>query len=112
MGRSVVDAVVLAEQLRVIYRQAIPASIISLLISAVVCLLLRDVTSRPLLAAWFTLLTAIAVFRFVLVRAFHRRDPSVEDMGSWERWFVGSLVLIGVVWGVGALLIMPADSLL
>ena len=112
MERNAVDANVLAEQLRVIYRQAFPASIISLLISAVVCLILRDETSRPLLAAWFGTLTAIAAFRFVLVRRFHHRNPAVEDVDTWEQWFVGSLIAIGLVWGGGALFIMPADSLL
>jgi diguanylate cyclase (GGDEF)-like protein len=111
-ARIEVDANVLAEQLRVIYRQAIPASIVSLLISAVVCVILRDVTSRSQLAVWFGLLVAIAVFRFMLVRSFHRTNPAVEDMHRWERPFVGSLVVTSLIWGVGGVLIMPADSLL
>ena len=111
-ARSAVDANVLAEQLRVIYRQAIPASIVSLLISAVVCVILRDVTSRTHLAVWFGLLVAIGVSRFVLVRSFHRTNPAVEDMDRWERLFVGSLVITSLIWGIGGVLIMPADSLL
>ena len=112
MVPSAVDANVLAEQLRVIYKQAIPASIISLLISAVVCLILRDVTDRGYLAAWCGALTAIAIVRFVVVRRFHRRKPGVEENDRWEQYFVASLVAIGIVWGVGGVLIMPRDSVL
>lgn len=112
MVRSAVDANVRAEQLRVIYKQAVPASLISLLISIVVCLILRDVTDRGYLAAWFGALTAIAIFRFVLVRRFHRQKPGVEDIDRWERYFVASLIGIGIVWGIGGVLIMPRDSVL
>jgi diguanylate cyclase (GGDEF)-like protein len=110
MQRSAGDANVVAEQVRLIYEQATPASVISLLVAALVCLILRDVTSHTVLAIWFGVLTVIAVFRFVLVRRFHRRPPAAADMGRWERSFIVSLVATGLVWGVGGLLIMPSDS--
>src|SRR5688500_14457823 len=110
MQRSAVDANVVAEQVRVIYEQATPASIISLLVAGLVCLILRDVTSGTVLAAWFAAIAAIAAFRFILVRRFHRRPPAAADMERWERSFIASLVATGLVWGIGGLVIMPADS--
>jgi diguanylate cyclase (GGDEF)-like protein len=111
MKRSGVDASVAAEQVRVIYKQAIPASLMSLLIAALVCLTLLGITNSTALAAWFGALAVIAVFRFALVRFFYRRAPEAADMESWELWFVASVVATSVVWGVGGLVIMPADSL-
>jgi diguanylate cyclase (GGDEF)-like protein len=110
--RSAVDANIVAEQVRVIYEQAIPASIISLLVAGLVWLILRDLTSATMLATWFGALAAIAIFRFILVRRFHRSPPAAADMERWERSFVASLVATGLVWGVGGLVIMPSDSVL
>lgn len=106
-----IDSRVRAEQIRVIYQQAPPALFISLLVSGVVCFILRDVTDRSLLVGWFSLLVVLALVRLLLVLAFRRRDPDVGAMPTWERLFAASLAAAGLVWGVGGWLILPADSL-
>jgi diguanylate cyclase (GGDEF)-like protein len=109
--RTSVDARVRAEQVRVIYQQAPAALLISLLVSAVLCFILWDVTDRARLAGWFVLLAFLALVRIGIVAAFRRRNPDAGEMPVWERRFVVSLVTTGLVWGVGGWLVMPADSL-
>lgn len=110
-GPDLIDARVRAEQVRVIYEQAPLASMISILVGVLLCVVLWHVTDRALLLAWLGTLAVLAVVRWTLVARFRRRPLDAPDMALWERRFLVSLALTGLAWGVGGWLIMPAASL-
>lgn len=106
-----------AEQSQVLYQQAGPALVISVVVSAIISLALWEVTDRRLLAGWFVTLAALAGVRLALLVAYRRRmhaagvpvaAAAVEEARAWERRFMISLLATGAAWGVGAWLILPA----
>ncbi len=100
-----------AEQVRVIYQQAPPALLISVLVAAVLCFVLRDVADHARLKTWFSVVAMVALVRIALVRAFRRKDPQVGETRAWELAFLVSLGATGLAWGVGGWLLMPPRSL-
>lgn len=111
-GRDSVGARVRAEQVRVIYDQAPLAYLIGIIVATLLCFLLREVTDPTRLLVWLGAVVVLAGARWVLVSSFHRQAPEARDMVFWERAFVLSLVLTGLVWGIGGWLLMPPDSIL
>ena len=97
------------EQVQLIYRQAPPALAISVLVAGLVAYVLWEVTDRQRLVWWVGILVVLSAVRLSIVAAYrrtaHRDDP------RWERWFVVTLVAIALVWGLGSVLLMPAQSL-
>ncbi|CAN5267639.1 hypothetical protein BH11PSE11_BH11PSE11_27950 [soil metagenome] len=107
-----VDLLVRAEQVQVVYRQALPAMVISIMVAMLVCRILWEHTERIRLYAWFGAIVLVALWRSVIVFSYRSAAPADLDVLRWERAFVGSLGVSALVWGVGGLLIMPKDSLL
>ncbi len=99
-----------AEQVQIIYRQALPAMMISTVVAALVCAILWNVTPHSKLVAWFAAIVLMAVARSVIVFFFKLKSPQGLDILRWEPAFVVSLVLSALVWGVGGLFVMPDDS--
>ena len=98
-----------AEQVQLIYRQAPPAIAISVLVAMLVAYVLWDITEPALLLAWVGSLIVLSAARLALVLAY--RGARDRDHARWERLFVASLVATGLVWGVGGVVILPAESL-
>jgi diguanylate cyclase (GGDEF)-like protein len=99
-----------AEQVRIVFRQAPPALLLSIVAAAAVCWALWAVTDHRRLLTWLVVITAITIVRIILAAVFARRQPAAEAMVWWERAFIGSIAAVTLAWGVGAWLIMPADS--
>jgi len=99
-----------AEQVRIVFRQAPPAQLLSLVAAGAVCWALWDVTPHADLLLWVGVVTTVTLGRLSLAAVFTRRRPGPEAMVVWERAFVGSLAAVTLAWGVGAWLLMPADS--
>lgn len=96
-----------SERVRFVFIQSALPIIFSPLAAAILSLTLRDVVSRTLLIGWTSGLALIAVGRFVLVRVFANLDPDAVDIQRWEGIFIGSIVVVDLWWGIGALLILP-----
>lgn len=106
-----VDDAVRAEQVQVIYQQAKPAMFISVLVAGLVCSVLAGVADHGVLAAWFGAVGAAALIRLAFAIGFTREALPDRNFRVWEKRFVWTLALTGLVWGVGGWLIMPRDSL-
>jgi len=105
-----VEERVRTELVILLFGQVPLSSFISALVASILCALLWHVTGHDLLEAWWLTIVAISVARVAMALAFKRR-PNDDDIASWERRFITTLVMTGIAWGVGAWLMMPKDSL-
>ena len=70
--------------------------------------MLQGDTPGDRLLAWWLVIVTLSVARIAMAQAF-RRYAASADPRTWERRFVTTLVMTGVAWGVGGLLLMPRD---
>jgi len=105
------DAHIRAEQVRLVFQQAPPAQLLSLVAAAVICYALWDVGDRARLGIWFAVVTVVTLVRLALSVQFHRRAPGADRMPWWEQAFIVSLAAICLAWGAGGWWIMPHGSL-
>jgi diguanylate cyclase (GGDEF)-like protein len=99
-----------AEQVRVVFQQALPAQLLSIVAGGVVCYALWDAGDRTRLTTWLALIILVTLARIGLALAFQRVDPPPEAMRRWELAFVLSLAAASLVWGVGGWAVMPAST--
>lgn len=93
-----------------LYRQVPQSAGISVLVASVLCVLMWHVVEEERLVAWWIAIAALSVARVALVHAFRRRPAGSAAM-VWERWFVATLVMTGIAWGVGGWFLTPRDSI-
>ena len=99
-----------AEQVRVVYRGGVPGLIGSMLAGLILITTLIDVEAiKPALGATvLALILASAGGRFVLLYLYSR--AGLPSQGAWRRWakrMIASALFGGVVWGGGAIAMMP-----
>lgn len=105
------DSHIRAEQVRVIFRQAPPAQLLSIAAAGVICWVLWEhQPDHRRLVLWLATVAAVTLARIALAMRFARRQPIAEEMLGWERAFVVTLTAVTLVWGLGGWLVMPADS--
>ncbi|MBE9567670.1 MAG: GGDEF domain-containing protein [Proteobacteria bacterium] len=63
-----------------------------------------------MLIGWLSLITISASIRFLIFNAYHRKKPEGKALLSWEKPFFYSLMFSSLIWGVGAVVIMPENS--
>lgn len=102
-------AAVLAEQLRLLYSQARPALITSLIVAGVAAALLGNTAEGLGVACWLIGLVIVTGARLLLVTRFlQRKSPPQEP--CWLRRYVTGALLGGLAWGASAWLWSPAWS--
>lgn len=90
-----------AQQVQLIYRQAMGNQFMSPAACAMVCFALWQVGNQQVLLAWLTVVLVLGVLRQGLSMAYVEADPTVEDAGVWENRFLFSMAAVSLVWGVG-----------
>lgn len=98
------------ERVRVVFQQAPPAQLISIVAAAVVGGVLWPVADHRRIVIWFSAITVITLSRIALALAFQRRGPLPAQMPRWEATFVVTLALVSLAWGVGGWWLMPPSS--
>jgi len=68
--------------------------------------LLWEQENRPWLLAWSVVLTALALARWALARAFRRRSITPETIGRWSAAHAATTAAQGLLWGLTAKLIL------
>jgi diguanylate cyclase (GGDEF)-like protein len=100
-----------AEQVRLVFEQALVAQVIGVAVGAMLCAALWSVGHHTRLIVWFSVLAVVSAVRFSLVLTYRARQPTPSQMIAWEQRFLLSLTAISLVWGAGGVLIMPSESL-
>jgi diguanylate cyclase len=102
------------DKVQLLYRQSGHAVLASLigggLWAAIVWQGLNE-PGRAALSAWLLTLVLMSVARLALFIAYRRRNPQGEAVLRWLPPYVVTLIASSLVWGVGALLVVPGDSL-
>ena len=81
---------------------------VSPLVGAVMAAILWDVVDHGRLVLWVALLLTVTTFRLVLVLLFRGRKPT-HDLRGWDRAYAALYLALCLVWGVGALWVMPSS---
>jgi len=102
------DARMRAQQLSLIYDQALANQFLSPLIAALVSAVLWPVGNPRMLSAWVAVLSGISLWRHLLASAYRKAATDAVTVRLWERRFVVSLAVASAAWGVGSLLNLPA----
>src|ERR1051325_2053522 len=97
-----------AEFTRLLYAQA-PVGFLATLINAsiLVGVLHTEVPHPIILYAWLGTLFVITVIRLLLIRAYKRAKPSVEQAPRWRRFFILGIISTGVTWGAVSVVSFP-----
>ncbi|WP_456373469.1 diguanylate cyclase [Thiolapillus sp.] len=109
---AVLDRLVRAEKLQLLYRQSFPAIFASLFTGVLICASLWSVQDHSRLLFWYGVLVFSAIARGVLFLGYWRASPEGEAILSWERPYFLTLLASSIIWGMGVLFILPPDSLL
>ncbi len=106
------SVLVQSDKLKLLYRQSFPAIFVSTFNAALLTAILWPVQDHELLLTWFCFLLVTSMVRLILFMRYRKAAPQEQDVLSWEKPYLITLVLSSLTWGVGCLLIMPADSAL
>lgn len=103
----------LAEQVRLLYGQALLSTLASALIALLLVIMLWDVVPHLALLAWLIPLETILLIRLALILAFYRCQPRLDDP-ALERWasrYVGISAISGICWGSSIFLLALVPAL-
>ncbi len=108
---TVENNLIIAEQVRLLYKNASVSMIASLVNPPVVAFVFWNIVDRTSLIAWMAGIVLVTLIRYADVFRYLRfeSDPLLADRGA-RRFTVGA-GLSGIAWGLSAVLIFPADSL-
>jgi diguanylate cyclase (GGDEF)-like protein len=107
-----VGLLVREDKLRLLFQQSFPALFISYAIAVLLGWMLWGHASNIAIVAWLGVLTVATLARLALFLSYFRIRPRGADVLRLERPYAVSLMASSLVWGIGALIVMPADSLL
>jgi diguanylate cyclase (GGDEF)-like protein len=101
-----------ADRIQLLYWQSFPAVFVSVAVAALVAMLLWPAASHFAVTAWFAVLLATSMARLALFWAYRAKAPTGLLLLDWERPYFVTLMASTMTWGLGAVWIMPKDSLL
>ncbi len=96
-----IDARMRAQQLSLVYNQALANQYLSPLVAALVSAVLWPVGNPRMLTAWVAVLCVISIWRHLLVSAYSGAPKDPAAVRVWERRFLVSLAVSSGAWGVG-----------
>lgn len=97
-----------AEQVAGFYRNSTPGTTGGMIAAAILSGMLVYERATPLRTAivFLALLAASTAARVILIQAYKRTKPPVEDWRRWAFWAITTALVGGLCWGVGALFLM------
>lgn len=104
---ATVDDYIRAQTVNAVFQQAALGPLLSLLAAVLVVIGVWGVTSHARALVWLGAIALVSFLRLTLLLAYRRRAPATEQVNRWEQAFLYTLVLLSLVWGVGAVFVMP-----
>lgn len=104
-------ALVHADTLVLLFAQSFPAVFQSLLIASILCWTLWGRVDSAQLLTWLAVLAASAMVRLTMYLLYFRAKPVGRAVLAWERPYAATLLLSSLVWGLGAVWLMPPDDM-
>jgi len=100
-----------AEKIRIQYRNMPTAMLGMVIICTLMSMVLVAGTGPVKIVVWMGCVYVWVAARFVLWRAFTRRQPPPADMHRWRTWSIVGSAFAGLIWGVGAIELYVPDGL-
>ncbi|HRC72549.1 MAG TPA: hypothetical protein PK880_08445, partial [Candidatus Competibacter sp.] len=111
-GDRVTQAEIQAELIGTLFRSIPVAIAVHVVSSTVLVSMLWDKAARDRLLLWLAALYGLAAVRWLLLRAYQRRRPTVEGIPPWGRAAAALSWTFGLAWGaVPVLFLDPAQPL-
>ncbi|MBY0271571.1 MAG: hypothetical protein K2X06_17075 [Burkholderiales bacterium] len=106
-GRS---PLLLAEQIRLLYRNTTLAQIVTLLNGALLAAIQSTALGYRAVIPWLTLLAVVSVSRIALAMAYHRAGPDHRQNAVWRNLYCTGAAFAGAVWGASSFMLFTPDS--
>jgi diguanylate cyclase (GGDEF)-like protein len=107
-----IELLVREDKLKLLFHQSFPAVFISYASALLLSWMLWGHASDVALVVWLVVLGISTISRLTLFLAYFRAEPRGVDLLHLERPYLVSLLSSSLIWGVGAVIVMPVDSLL
>ena len=101
---------VYAEQVRLLYRNAPLALVLSLIGGGTLALMQRPYVAAAPLACWVLMLLLVTGGRAVLTYRYLHATSQAVDAATWGPAYVAGAGLAGMMWGSAALLLFPENA--
>jgi PAS domain S-box-containing protein len=101
---------VYAEQVKQLYAIESVGLVGTMVNSAILCFVQRNVISHQILLSWFAILSGVTLLRFLLLRGYQRVPVEESQAGTWGALFIAGAACSGVLWGSAAIWMFPEDS--
>lgn len=105
-GAASPDDYVRAQTLHALFRQASYGPLLSLVAALLVVAGVWRVVSHQRLVVWVAAIGLFSLLRLILLLQYRRSGPT-KSISGWERAFLYSLLGVSLVWGIGAVFVMP-----
>jgi diguanylate cyclase (GGDEF)-like protein len=107
-----IDILVREDKLKLLFQQSFPALFISFATALLLSWMLWEHTSEFALVVWLAVLAVSTLGRLAVFGVYFRTRPGGADLLRLERRYIVTLMLSSLVWGIGALVVMPKGSVL
>lgn len=84
--------------------------IISLVCSVVLGFILWNDVSHLSVLIWIAAIFSVGAVRIAMVLVFQRQSPGADRVLFWERFYLLSILVAGIAWGLGVFFLFPVDS--
>lgn len=101
---------ILVEQIIMLYRSTVPSIFAHLLISSILTYALWDVVPQTTLIIWMSMMITILLARGVLFFIYRQRFKP-EQAKSYGLFFSIGTALVGLIWGLGGVVMLPLVNL-
>jgi len=101
---------IIAEQVRLLYAQAMPGFVVTLINAAIFTVVLWRVVDQALLTGWLVYMVCVTALRYLLTRRYARSPAGERNHPRWRRTFLAGAALSGAGWGAASTLLFPAAS--
>jgi PAS domain S-box-containing protein len=101
-----------AEQVQLLYKNAVVGLIATLINSAILVFILRSKVPHRVLTVWLVCILAVSAGRFAQFIRFRRLPRDSSDVGHWGTWFIIGMTFSGIVWGAAGVFLFPVESII
>lgn len=100
------------DKLKLLFRQSFPAMFISFATAVLLSWMLWEHVDERELIAWLAVLAVATLGRLAVFVTYFRLKPTGIGLLKLERRYAATLLISSLIWGLGALWVMPGDSVL
>lgn len=99
-----------AELLNLLYSQANPGIICSLVVATGVVYVLYGTFPNKMLLGWYGAIVLTSLLRYTLIGVYFKCKPDIHQIPLWKNLFICSVTVAGLIWAAVSVLFLPCPS--